>query len=137
MVRCGSGGEVAEPAAAVLPALLLTLAGACNAASGAPDSRAPSSGDPQAADAAAARSGDAPVIVEGGSPGVACEEPPPGMVCIPGGPAVLGADDQGPAQAPRHTVMVPTFYMDQYEVTNAQVAACEAAAVCPRRSGYP
>ncbi len=67
----------------------------------------------------------------------ACAEPPPDMVCVPGGPAVLGADDQGDAERPRHRVQVSTFYIDRHEVTHAQYEACERGGGCPRRKGLP
>lgn len=63
----------------------------------------------------------------------ACEAPPVGMACIPGGPAVIGTDDAGPREKPRHTVEVGTFYMDRFEVTNRQYVECEKAGKCPVR----
>ena len=67
----------------------------------------------------------------------ACQDPPRGMVCIPGGPAVIGADDRGKAEQPRHEVEISTFYVDKHEVTNAAYRACERAGACPRRTGMP
>jgi formylglycine-generating enzyme required for sulfatase activity len=45
---------------------------------------------------------------------------PAGMVLVPAGPYSMGADYDAPASLPIHTVNVPAFYMDIYEVTNAQ-----------------
>ncbi|UCB52511.1 MAG: formylglycine-generating enzyme family protein [Candidatus Zixiibacteriota bacterium] len=41
------------------------------------------------------------------------------MVLIPGGEFVMGRDDEGDC-SPAHRVFVDSFYMDKYEVTNAQ-----------------
>ncbi len=61
-----------------------------------------------------------------------CQAAPQGMVCIPGGVAVIGADDH-PMESPRHEVEVSTFYMDKYEVTNGDYQKCEWARACPKR----
>jgi formylglycine-generating enzyme required for sulfatase activity len=54
--------------------------------------------------------------------------PPAGMVLVPAGPYSMGATYQTEAQ-PIHTVTVPAFYMDIYEVTNAQYKAfCDTTA---------
>jgi formylglycine-generating enzyme required for sulfatase activity len=47
----------------------------------------------------------------------------PEMVLIPGGEFVMGKDDENDPDAdysPAHTVRVDPFYIDRYEVTNAQ-----------------
>lgn len=60
-----------------------------------------------------------------------CEPPPEGMACVAGGPFVRGSDD-GPADArPASRVFVQTFYMDRYEVTNAEYQACVKRGQCP------
>jgi formylglycine-generating enzyme required for sulfatase activity len=59
------------------------------------------------------------------------------MICVPGGPAILGADDGRPEEKPRQEVEVSTFYMDRYEVTNRQYDECVAAEACPRRPPLP
>ncbi|NIN00160.1 MAG: SUMF1/EgtB/PvdO family nonheme iron enzyme [candidate division Zixibacteria bacterium] len=41
------------------------------------------------------------------------------LVLIPGGEFVMGKDDEGDC-SPAHKVYVDSFYMDKYEVTNAQ-----------------
>ena len=46
---------------------------------------------------------------------------------------MVGADDKLPAEKPRHTVEVSTYYIDQREVTNGAYAACEASGFCPKR----
>lgn len=68
-----------------------------------------------------------------------CEniEVPVGMVCIPEGDAVIGSDRNTRFERPEHTVSLSTFFIDAYEVTNAQYAACEAADACPRRKRLP
>ena len=55
------------------------------------------------------------------------EEPPPpeGMVLIPAGSFEMGSDDEDAHESrqPVHTVHLDAFYMDIYEVTNAQFKA--------------
>ena len=45
---------------------------------------------------------------------------PEGMVLIPAGEFQMGSNDGGFDEKPVHTVYVDAFYMDAYEVTNAQ-----------------
>ncbi|MBX3180251.1 MAG: SUMF1/EgtB/PvdO family nonheme iron enzyme [Candidatus Hydrogenedentes bacterium] len=45
---------------------------------------------------------------------------PPGMVLVPGGPFIRGAANRAPDEAPLDTIDVPAFYIDKYEVTNAE-----------------
>ncbi|HGE69349.1 TPA: formylglycine-generating enzyme family protein [Candidatus Poribacteria bacterium] len=42
------------------------------------------------------------------------------MVLIPAGEFVMGSDDEGYNARPAHTVYLDAFYIDMYEVTNAQ-----------------
>jgi formylglycine-generating enzyme required for sulfatase activity len=42
------------------------------------------------------------------------------MVLIPAGEFQMGSNDGGDAEKPVHTVSLDAFYMDKYEVTNAQ-----------------
>lgn len=42
------------------------------------------------------------------------------MVFVPGGYAIIGSNYGEPFEAPERTVFVPSFYIDKYEVTNAQ-----------------
>ena len=48
------------------------------------------------------------------------EAPPEGTVLIPAGEFQMGSTDGTDAEKPIHTVYVDAFYMDTYEVTNAQ-----------------
>ncbi len=61
------------------------------------------------------------------------------MVLIPAGEFLMG-NDQGPSdEQPIHLVFLSDFYIDRYEVTNAQYQACVAVKMCkePReRSAY-
>jgi iron(II)-dependent oxidoreductase len=45
-----------------------------------------------------------------------------GMVLIPAGPFIMGYDKRWPDEGPSHTVNLGDFYIDQFEVTNAQYA---------------
>ena len=51
--------------------------------------------------------------------------PPAGMVLIPAGEFQMGSDDEDADadEQPVHTVHIDAFYMDEYEVTNAQFKA--------------
>lgn len=53
----------------------------------------------------------------------ATAQPPPGMVRVPAGEFLMGADHGGLDEGPRHRVFVSEFCIDQYEVTTAQFAA--------------
>ena len=55
-------------------------------------------------------------------PGLAMSEPPQGMVLIPAGEFTMGTDDPQASddQRPARKVNVDAFYIDKYEVTNAQ-----------------
>ena len=48
---------------------------------------------------------------------------PPGMVLIPAGEFQMGSNNGYDCEKPVHTVYVDAFYMDVYEVTNAQFKA--------------
>jgi formylglycine-generating enzyme required for sulfatase activity len=61
--------------------------------------------------------------------------PPParieGMILVPAGPFVMGADRGGePDERPAHTVTLPAFYLDENEVTNEAYARCVEAKIC-------
>lgn len=54
------------------------------------------------------------------------------MVFIPAGEFVMGNDNNEDDEKPAHKVNVPAFYIDKYEVTNAQYKAfCDARGVRP------
>jgi len=42
------------------------------------------------------------------------------MVKIPGGPFIMGYDHRHPDEKPSHTISIPAFFIDRYEVTNEQ-----------------
>jgi formylglycine-generating enzyme len=46
--------------------------------------------------------------------------PAPEMVWVPGGAFLMGSNDFYPEEAPAHTVTVDGFWLDQFQVTNAQ-----------------
>ena len=48
---------------------------------------------------------------------------PPGMVLIPAGEFRMGSNSGSSNEKPIHSVYVDAFYMDKYEVTNAEYAA--------------
>lgn len=55
-----------------------------------------------------------------------------GMILVPAGPFTMGADSGGEADEwPAHTVTLPAFYLDEYEVTNDDWAKCVTANECP------
>jgi formylglycine-generating enzyme required for sulfatase activity len=60
------------------------------------------------------------------------EEPPPGMVRIPEGIFLMGADAArgNPEERPAHEAIVPAFYMDVYEVTVDEYKKCVAEGGC-------
>lgn len=62
-----------------------------------------------------------------------CVPAPKNMVCIPGGPAIVGYDDGQPEEAPQRELILSTVYVDRYEVTNAQYDACHEAGACKVR----
>ncbi len=69
-----------------------------------------------------------------------CVVPLDRMACVPGGFAIVGSgsgdDDDGhggPEEQPRREIELSTYYIDQYEITNADYDACHAAGACPRR----
>ena len=104
-----------------------------------PGSAAATAGAATASANAAAGSAPAPSSTSAYGPVVAappdyasCQAAPAGMVCIPGGPAVIGSNDHFPMEKPRHEVEVSTFYIDKTEVTNKAYEQCEQAGGCKK-----
>ncbi len=75
-------------------------------------------------------------------------QPPEGMVLIPAGEFLMGAEDGLPDARPAHTVSLSSYWIDKYEVTNAQYRRCVEAGVCappkdraayddPRQASHP
>jgi formylglycine-generating enzyme required for sulfatase activity len=56
------------------------------------------------------------------------------MVGVPAGGFIMGSADDAPDawdwEKPQHTVYLDAFYMDKYEVTNAQYRKCVEAGAC-------
>jgi formylglycine-generating enzyme required for sulfatase activity len=52
------------------------------------------------------------------------------MALIPAGPFEMGSNDGPDDEGPVHTVTLDAFYIDLYEVTNAQYARCEQSGAC-------
>lgn len=52
------------------------------------------------------------------------------MVLVPAGPFEMGSNQGESQERPVHEVTLAAFYIDQYEVTNAQYAACVDAGGC-------
>ncbi len=66
-----------------------------------------------------------------------CQQPPNGMLCIPGGAYIQGSnrnahhnDARLRAESPRHRVILQTFYVDKTEVTNQDYLKCMKAGWC-------
>lgn len=55
---------------------------------------------------------------------------PDGMVLIPAGEFLMGADDGLPDARPLHPVYLSSFWIDKYETTNAEYRRCVEAGVC-------
>jgi len=55
---------------------------------------------------------------------------PQGMVLIPAGEFLMGADDGLPDTRPMHRIYVSTYWVDQHEVTNRQYRQCMESGGC-------
>ncbi|MBT3220344.1 MAG: SUMF1/EgtB/PvdO family nonheme iron enzyme [Proteobacteria bacterium] len=62
-----------------------------------------------------------------------CVDFAPDMVCIPGGPAIVGNDDGPLYEQPEREIVISTFYLDKFEVTIAKHDVCTAAGGCDQR----
>lgn len=63
---------------------------------------------------------------------------PQGMVLIPAGEFTMGTDDKSPDERPKQKVHVEAFYIDKYEVTNAEYKAIVTAHKYPENQDeYP
>jgi serine/threonine-protein kinase len=56
--------------------------------------------------------------------------PPEGMVLIPAGSFLMGSATGEANEAPEHEVSLNAFFIDQYEVSNAQYRECVEAKAC-------
>ncbi len=74
--------------------------------------------------------------------------PPEGMVLIPAGEFLMGAEDGLPDVRPMRRVHLSSYWIDRYEVTNAQYRRCVEAGICsppkdrqefddPQRTNHP
>jgi len=52
------------------------------------------------------------------------------MVLVPEGEFTMGSDSGSDNERPAHQVYINTFYIDKYEVTNAQYKVCVEAKIC-------
>jgi formylglycine-generating enzyme required for sulfatase activity len=68
-------------------------------------------------------------------PAPASAPAPEGMLLVPAGTFVMGADTGGEEdEHPAHKVTLPAFWLDRTEVTNEAYKACVAAKVCKPKS---
>lgn len=59
-------------------------------------------------------------------------EVPEGMVLVPAGPFIMGANDSAPDENPRREVELKAYYIDKFEVTNARFQAVFPEHVFPK-----
>lgn len=62
-----------------------------------------------------------------------CLTPPKNMVCVPGGTAVVGSNTDKNYEQPERKIIISTFYIDQYEITNSDYESCVQAGVCTKK----
>ena len=58
------------------------------------------------------------------------------MVCVPAGEFMMGSDNGNSDEKPIHRVYLDEFYIDKYEVTNAQYNKCVSAGACGQNTKY-
>lgn len=74
--------------------------------------------------------------------------PPEGMVLIPAGEFLMGGEDGLPDARPLHRIFLSSFWIDRYEVTNAEYRQCVQGGACvppkdqavfddPQHAGHP
>ncbi|OGQ85368.1 MAG: hypothetical protein A2289_01420 [Deltaproteobacteria bacterium RIFOXYA12_FULL_58_15] len=51
-------------------------------------------------------------------------------LAVRGGPFIMGSDEGAADELPTHDVLVSSFHLDRFEVTNARYRACVLAGVC-------
>jgi formylglycine-generating enzyme required for sulfatase activity/S1-C subfamily serine protease len=56
--------------------------------------------------------------------------PPEGMALVPAGEFLMGTEDGFPDARPLHQVYLSSYWIDKYEVTNAQYRFCVRSGVC-------
>lgn len=64
----------------------------------------------------------------------ACKAAPADMKCIPAGDFLRGSDTSEKDQRPQATIWISTFFMDTFEVTNADYKKCAAAGACRKHA---
>lgn len=57
---------------------------------------------------------------------------PEGMVLVPAGPFIMGANESAPDESPRREVNLDAYYIDKFEVTNARFKAVFPAHTFPK-----
>jgi len=65
-----------------------------------------------------------------------CDPPTAGLACVPAGPFVRGSDVLRPNSKPSMSIWMQTYYMDVFEVTYGDYAACVKAKGCRRSHPY-
>jgi sulfatase modifying factor 1 len=64
----------------------------------------------------------------------ACKATPADMKCVPEGDFLRGSDTSEKDQRPQATIWISTFFMDTFEVTNADYKKCAAAGACRKHA---